>query len=169
MSMHIQTMTSWLLQVVKELHEMPHTPALQNGRRMASVLSLMLCFYHLYPTYINMASFNVDEIALMISMLRISPDVRQRQCVEYDYVNKMIQPQDKKHIADTILMFCNQLHHTTFFVKIQWLYAIPLLHFLQGVSQPFGIPELNPHEMKWGDLSLGLYNLRQQTYRGDFK
>ena len=159
----------WLLAITQKLHEMPCSSPLQNGKRMASVLTIMLCFHNLIPRYINMDSFSVDEISLMVSMLRISPDVEQRECFDYDYVSKMIQPQEKKYIADAILAFCNQLRHTTLFGKIQWLYAIPLLHFLQEVSRPFDSPELDPHKMKWGDSSLGLYALRQKTYTGDFK
>lgn len=167
--MHIQTMKMWLLEIMKKLHEMPYRPALQNGRRMASVLSVMLCFHHLIPKYVHMEAFSVDEIALMVSMLRIIPDVHQKKCIDYDYVNKMVQPQEKKHIAEIILAFCNQLHHKMYFGKIQWLYAIPLLHFLQKASHPFENPELDPQEMKWGDPYLGLYNLQQIAYSADFK
>ena len=166
---HIQTMKLWLLQVMEDLYKVPCTSVHQNGRRMASVLSVMLCFHYLISKYVKMDTIKLDKIALMVSMLKISPDVEQRKCPDYDYVNAMMQPQDKKPLAEAILHFCNQLHHETSFGKIEWLYAIPLLHFLQGVGQPFGNPELDPHEMKWGDASLGLRSLRQKTYTGDFK
>ena len=159
-------MKMWLLEIITSLQ---YSPAFQNGRRMASVLSIVLCFHYLIPKYVEMNTFSVDEIALIVSMLKISPDVKRRECADYNYVNKMMQPQEKKYIADTALAFCNQLHHKAFFEKIEWLYATPLLHFLQEVSQPFDNPELDPEKMKWGDASLGLYNLRQQTHTGDFK
>ena len=165
----MQTMKTWLLEIMKKLHELTYSSALENGKRMASVLSIMLCFHYLIPKYVQMESFNDDEIAMMVSMLEVFPHKKRRECLEYDYVNKMIQPKEKKQIADTILAFCNQLHHKTRFAKIQWLYAIPLLHFLQEVCQPFDNLELDPNEMKWGDASLGLYNLQQNTYTGDFR
>ena len=162
-------MKLWLLEVAKELRKVLCTTALQNGKRLASVLSLILCFHFLITKYAKMDTICLDDIAIIVSMLRIFPDVQQRKCPDYDYVDKMMQPQERKSIADLILKFCNQLQQKTFFGKIAWLYAIPLLHFLQGVSQPFGNPVLDTHEMECSYANLRLHKLRQQTHTGDHR
>ena len=160
-------MNEWLLQVMKELRQVVHNPANQNGKRMASVLSIIFCFDHLIPRYISMSIFKNEDIADMLSMLTLSPNVEQRKCLDYDYVNTLVKPQMRKTLAEAILSFCIQLHHKTFLFQPKWLYAVPLLHFLQGVSQPFGNFELDPQKMKWGDASLGLNSLRQRVHGGD--
>ena len=167
--MDIQTMKEWLVTVIRELKQVLHSPALENGKRMASVLSVILCLYQLMPRYIKMSTFKNEDIAVMLSMLTLCPSVAPKKCFDYIYVNGVIKPQVKKTLTDAILSFCNQLHHTTYLSQPQWLYALPLLHFLQEISQPFGNPELNPKNMKWGDAALGLKNLRQQTYNGNIK
>lgn len=162
-------MNEWLLQVMRELKQVLHSPALQNGRRMTSVLSIMLCFDHLIPKYIRMSTFKNEDIADMLSMLAIYPDMEQKKCRDYDYVCQVLEPHVKKTVTDTITSFCNQLHHSTYLSQPHWLYAIPLLHFLRGASRPFENLELESKKMKWGDAYLGLQNLRQHVYNGSVK
>lgn len=162
-------MNEWLLQVMRELKEVLHSPALENGKRMASVLSIMLCFDHLIPKHIKMSSFKNEDIADMLSMLTLCPDMEKKKCPDYDYICQVLETEAKTTLTERIILFCNQLHHNTYLNQPKWLYAVPLLHFLQGVSQPFKSLELDPKKMIWGDTSLGLRTLRENVYNGSVK
>lgn len=171
MLMYLQTMIDWLLTVMRGLQQEPHDSWVDNGRRMVSVLSIIMCFYNLMQQHLKMDILINEDIALMLSMLTIHPDVSQRLCLDFAYVCQCIKPPGpvKKSLADATVSFCIHLHHKTLLNTPQWLYAVPVLHFFQGVSQPFEKDELDPKKMKWGDSSLDLCDLRQQTYDGDVK
>ena len=164
-------MKEWLLTHMRELKlkQVPLDSALDNGKRISSVLSIIMCFHHLIPNHFKMSAFKGKDIADMLSMLILHPNVEKKKCLDYDHVSKTIKPEMKKTLTDAIVSFCNQLHHSTGLSQLQWLYAVPLLHFLQGVSQPFGKPELDPQNIQWSDPYLGLNTLRQRVYNGDAK
>ncbi len=43
----------------------------------------------------------------------------------------------------------------------EWLYAIPVTHFLKGVSKPFQEFEFDPKEVPFGDTLIGI---KRKTY-----
>ena len=45
-------------------------------------------------------------------------------------------------------------------ITILILRALPLLHFLQGDSKPYGILDVSTRHIKWGEPSLGITTLR---------
>lgn len=162
-------MQRWLLAVLTELNQVPITCVVDNGRRMISVLSIILCFARLLSKHISMDTISCKDIASMLAMLCLHPDVERKQCLDYDYISKLLNPDVKKSLSDIIAKICVYLHRRTFLTQPQWLKAVPLLHFLQGVTQPFAHPELDATKIKWVDASLDLYQLRQQTYEKNVK
>ena len=165
-------MGDWLLTAVRELKQLPCNSAVYNGKRMVSVLTVFLCFCHLIPQHFLMSDIPDENIALLLSMLKIYPNEEKKQCVDYEHVNRCmcsIDHQVKKSLTETVLQFCNELLHRTQFNHLEWLYAVPLLHFLQGVSRPFGTIELDADKIEWGDGNLGLYDLRNLKYGGDVR
>lgn len=133
---------------------------------MASVLSIVLCFGRLMQDPQKISAIEYEDIKIMVSMLYLYPDVKQKACFDYDYVRKVIKPEVKEQLTDAIAKFCVQLHRKDPMNLRQWLKAVPLLHFLQGVSQPFGNPD--PNRM-WVDASLELFTLRQKLLDKDVK
>ena len=160
-------MTKWLLSVLKELQKVPLDPTIDNGRRMTSVLTIILCFDFLIPQYIKMKDIPSDDIAGMMSMLVLQPDLEKKKCHDLDFFKNLVHLDVKKGLTDAVVSFCNELLHQTYLNQPIWLYAVPLIHFLQGACQPFEKPEQDPNKIMWPDSSsLGLHALRQKTYTG---
>ena len=165
-------MEDWLLATVRKLKELQCSSTHDNGKRMVSVLTVILCFCHLIPHHIKMCDIPNEDIALLLSMLKLNLDEEKKRCVDYEHVNRCtcsIDHQVKKSMTKTVLKFCNELRHRSQFKQLEWLYAVPLLHFLQGVSHPFGKIELDADKIQWGDKNLELYDLKSQEYDGDMR
>ena len=116
-----------------------------------------------------MKDIHTDDASAMMSMLTLQPDVKQRKCEDFDIVNGYINVGVKKQVVDALLHFCNHLCHTASLNDPLWLYALPLIHFLQGISQPFDVLQLVPDKIKWQNPSLGLNTLRGKTYAGSVR
>ena len=160
-------MTKWLLAVLKELQKVPLHTAIDNGRRMASVLTIILCFDFLIPQYVRLQDVSSEDISGMISMLALQPDLEQRKCHDYEIVVSLVDPDMKKCLTDAVVLFCNHLLQQKLLNRPMWLYAVPLLHFLRGDCQPFGNPHQYPNKIAWPDSSvLNLSTLRQDSYAG---
>ena len=165
-------MKDLLLATLRQLKELQCSSAHENGMRIVSVLTVILCFCHLIPQHIEMSNIANEDIALLLSMLKLNLDEEKKRCVDYEHVNRCmcsIDQQVKKSLTETVLQFCNELHHRTQFNHLEWLYAVPLLHFLQGVSRPFDKIELDADKIQWGDKNLGLSDLKSQEYDGDMR
>ena len=162
-------MKEWLLSVIEDLCKMQCTSTVENGKRMASALSIILCFEKLIPERIKMYSFKEDETAAILHVLSIWPDEKLKQCHDYEHVKQVMHHDVVKPLVEQIGSFCTHLHNKAHLNPPTWIYAVPLLHFLQGVSEPFGNPELDPDKMKWGDASLGLSTLRSSAYTSNVK
>lgn len=157
-------MKLWLLSIVEELQTSPSDVPEENGCRIASVIAVICCFYQLIPNYIRMSDIKLDHIAITLSMLALKPVMERKKCFDFDFVLHLIDPKSKKHITDAIGAFCMHLAHSRALQNPQWLYALPLFHFLRKDSLPFQTAEMNPERMQWGDKSLGLKTVRSKTY-----
>ena len=165
-------MKEWLLTTVQELKQLPCDSAVNNGNRIVSVLTVLLCFCHLIPQHFFMSDIRDDDIALLLSMLKIYPDEEKKRCFDYEHVQRCTSSMDqqvKKSLTETVVQFCNELRHRNHLNYLEWLYAVPLLHFLQGVSCPFGTIELDADKIEWNDRNLGLNELRKQVFDGDVR
>ena len=162
-------MKEWLLSVMEDLRKKQCTSYIENGKRMVSALSIILCFEMLIPDRIKMNSFKEDELETILSVLTIWPYEKLKQCPDYQHVKQTVHHNVVKVLAEQIGSFCTQLHNKSRLHRLGWVYAVPLLHFLQGASEPFGDPELDPDKFKWGDASLGLHTLRSHVYSANVK
>ena len=164
-------MKDWLLSVLRKLQKVSINTINENGRRIASTLSIILCFDFLIPHHnIKLVDVPTEDIVNMISMLALHPDMEQRKCYDFDAVNKMIPSiYCKKKVFEAILSFCNQLIQQPL-SRPAWLYAVPLIHFYEGLSQPFMKPQLDPSKILWPEKSsLGLNSWKQKTYHGPMR
>ena len=157
-------MKLWLLSIIEEVQARPSDVPEENGRRIASVIAVICCFYQLIPHYIKMSDIKLDHIAVILSMLALKPVMQHKKCFDFDFVLDLIDPKSRKSVAEAIRGFCTHLAHSRTLKNPEWLYAVPLLHFLRQDSSPFQTAEMNPERMQWGDKSLGLKTVRSQTY-----
>ena len=148
--------------VIEELRAKEIKCLEDNGRRMASVLAVILSFYRLVPL-LSVDYVLPDTIEVILSLLKLRPDVEHSTHTDLDVVYSLIPKANRKMVSDAMIAFCLSLSHRKLFERPSWLYAIPLVHFLRGTSCPFQKPELNPEKMTWGDKSLGLGHIRRET------
>ena len=156
-------MKEWLYSIVLALKGKQCATPEEYGKRIAAVSSIICCFDMLIPRPLYIQSIKFDYIADMMSMLTLQPDSENKKCIDYEYMRSLIPQKMEKKVADAISQLCRQLLHTRILQNPEWLYAIPLIHFLRGDCKPFQEPELNPEKMEWGDKNLGLTLVRSWT------
>ena len=161
-------MKLWLLSIVEDLRTRPNNTPEENGRMIASVVAVIHCFYWLIPGHLKLENIKFENISMLLSMLALKPVIEDKKCFDYDYVLALIDPKGRKRVAEAISNFCRHLAHYKTLQKPEWLYAVPLLHFLRNDSSPFQMPELNPEKMQWGDENLGLDIVRSKAYDQKF-
>ena len=160
-------MLNWLLSVLKELQKVSTYTAIDNGRRMVSVLTIILCFDFLFLRQINVQDIQSEDIAGMMSMLVLQPNLEQKTCCDLNIVISSCPEHVKKCLTDTIVLFCNELLRQRFLNRPIWLYAVPLIHFLQGDCQPFDKDLQIQGKMIWPIASpVRLDLVRERTYSG---
>ena len=145
----LQFILNYLCEVVEILYETDAKSADANGRRMASALTIICCFHKIVES-VELISF--EHIAALLSMFRLKPDTVNKVCDDWDFVNGMLTETMRKAAFDATLQFIVHLSHHEHFSKPEWLFALPVLHFLYGgASQPFQPLEYRPKAIPWGD------------------
>ena len=97
-------------------------------------------------------TLKLEEMADILSMLILKPDCKKRHCFDYEYVHQKLRhhPALKKALIKAIESYCNEQIRVGSLPDIHLpLYVMPLLRFLQEVSQPFGDRQDN---VSWKDL-----------------
>ena len=161
-------MKLWLLSIIDELKTKPSDVPEENGRRIASVIAVICCFYQLIPHHLRIEDVKLNYIATILLMLALKPVVKHKKCIDFDFVLDLIDPNSRKSVAEAISGFCTHLAHSRTLHNPEWLYAVPLLHFLRKDSSPFQTAEMNPEKMQWGDKNLNLTTVRSQAHDKQF-
>lgn len=158
-------MIEHMLSIVSELHSYDIDNASFNGRRIASVLTIMCSLYALIPRYTLLESISYKSISQMLSMLRLMPDMHHKRCLDYEYLiqSDLIPEYYWVVVKETLYGFVSHLSHKKFFQAPEWLYSIPLGHFLAGISYPFKEFNLDPERIEFGDRLFGFASIRSET------
>ena len=146
-------MIDFLLSIVNQLAGKKMETPLENGRRMLSVITIMCCISRMVAGSIKF-SYLLDHysVSLFLSMLRLWPDQEHQKCIDWEYLDKNIPAEFRKESYDSVHMFINELSSRADPLSMpEWLYAIPVMHFLKGVSRPFQEFEFDPREVPFGD------------------
>ena len=154
----LQFILNYLFEVVEILYETDVKSADANGRRMASALTIICCFHKIVES-VELISFR--HIAALLSMFRLKPDTVNEVCDDWDFVNEMLTETMRKAVFDATLQFIIHLSRHEHFFKPEWLFALPVLHFLYGRgSHPFQPLEYRPKAIPWGDQIIGLEHVK---------
>lgn len=136
----------------------------ENGSRMASVITVICCFSNMIPSCLRIEHLEIDLIAVMLSMLVMMPDLPREQCKDWNVVSALIPKTSKQAVASNLFGFCTYLARNRNIIKPEWVYVIPLIHFLREQSVPFGNPQLDPEKIKWTDQHFDLGYVKSRTY-----
>ena len=99
-----------------------------------------------------------DIAALLLSMLELKPDTATNSCVDFDFVKSLLVDSSSAMTAavSALRFFGAKLALYKNITNPMWLYALPLIHFLQGKNSPFSMPQLDPEKIVWNDTFLPL-------------
>ena len=156
-------MVNHLLSITNDLYSYAVDNAQKNGRRMSSILTILCSLYAIIPKYAKMEKIPYSCISQLLSMLRLMPDVDKRECVDYDYLIQLIPGRFRKVARESLIGFILHLSHTKLFRVPQWLYSIPLGHFLYEASKPFEGFNLDPKKIQFEDKYLGFKHIKSET------
>ena len=161
-------MINFLISIGNQLVERKIETPLENGRKMLSVITIMCCISRMVSEIIKF-NYLLDHhtMSLFLIMLRLWPDQVRKRCIDWEYLDKNIPDEFKKESYDSVRMFINELSHAQPLSKPEWLYAIPVMHFLNGVSKPFQRIEFDPKKVPFGDKLITLGAVRRKTYHRD--
>ena len=150
-------MIEWILSLIDELQVKSVDNAEENGRRVASVLAIISCIYSLVPP-LKLDNFESSAIAAILSMLCLKPNLEKRQHTDLDIVLSLIPEKSRKAISEAVCGMCTHLSSHKDLREPDWVYAIPLIHFLQKKSSPFDT--LNPDCIIWKNAHLDLSHVK---------
>ncbi len=162
-------MVDFLLSIINKLVGRKMETPLENGRRMLSVITIMCCIWKMVSRVIKFSYLlNHHSVSLFLSMLRLWPEQEHNRCIDWEYLDENIPVEFKKELYDSVRTFINELSsHTDPVSKSEWLYAIPVMHFLKGVSTPFQEFEFDPREVPFGDKLIGLGAVKGKIFDRD--
>ena len=152
-----------LLGIMNQLLKIEIKDAIHNGQRMSSAIVIMCCLQEMIPKCIPIFDIPSESIASLLSLLSLMPDMHHRKCADWDYMITLIPDSYRKTAYESVLALTVHLSHTTYFAFPDWLYAIPVVHFLKNTSQPFKAIELNSEQIPWGDKLIGLESIRSHN------
>lgn len=136
---------------------------------MASVLTVVGCFDRIMPKPLQWQRLDFECIADMLSMCTLSPNTEQNQCHDFYVVLSLLPISFRKTLGDALQGFCTHLAYNRDLRKPQWLYAIPLVHFLLEKTTPFGRLEIDPEQIVWNDKLFGLGHVKSETSHKDLR
>ena len=134
-----------------------------NGRRMASALTIIAVIDDLTPSHMQINKFPFECIETLLSFLSLRPNVKEYTCSDLDFIYSLIPSNSRKSISDSVVTLCNELSYHKLLQSPQWLYAIPLVHFFRGTSKPFKKLPCDPKNITWVDRNFGLSHVHERT------
>jgi hypothetical protein len=158
-------MVGWILSVIDDLQMKTVDTAEENGQRMSSILAIVSSIYSLTPTSLTLDSFETSAITTILSMLCLKPNPEERQHTDLDIVFNLLPEKSRKTASEALCGLCTHLSSHKDLREPDWIYTIPLIHFLQKKSTPFDT--LNPEKIVWENPHLGLKRVKSVTRSKD--
>lgn len=146
-------MKKWLQSIADKLQLNTYE---DNGKRMASTLVVLLCLDKLVPQTIRMEKIEFQLLEVTLLLLCPRPDPKNSTCPDLDFVFNLIPTIHRKMVYEALNGFCMELSHRRNLQSPQWLYALPLLHFLKDPQLRYFYKLQHTPHIPWVDKTLGL-------------
>lgn len=121
------------MDIATKVHEKPTYKVEDHGKKIAIGTILIMCFLKL-PTHLCL---DHKELALLLSLVELKPDVRSHTCYDFHHFKSLMSPATCEDALSAVKTLCTSLALEQHLASAEWLYAIPLLHFLGGRCEPF--------------------------------
>ncbi len=155
-------MQEFLFEIVEELSKISINDVISNGKRMSSAIVIICCLHKMAVT----KCLSCLQRSKLFSLLYMMPDITQKTCEDWDFLENFIP----KSFRETVCAALNRF----IFYQIKdlrnpfsfpiWLFAIPIVHFLNRASKPFQELQLDPRRIKWEDSFVDLTIVKEKTY-----
>ena len=141
-----------ILDIVKNTEE--------SGKKvMAAIIIICIVCKLLEMKQLHLRDIPVPYAAIMLQMLCLRPDLENKKCLDYDFVRSVIPYHYVKEVTNAISELGNYLIAAADVEHAEWLYCLPVLHFLNDCTKPFGTLDLPITELMFTDpyLKLGAF------------
>ena len=126
---------------------------------MCSVLVIMYILFKI-SDQVTPSSISSDDIVQLFSMLHLRPENVPNQIPpDLNFIMTFIPDQYYPEVAKVLIHFTTILQ-----AKLEWVYAIPLIHILKKKILPFAKPEVKSDLIKWTDVDFKPNQSRMSRY-----
>ena len=140
-----------------------------NGGKIATVTAIIICYYKLHSQNYIWITIPSEFVGNIIASLVLNPDEDTLSCSDFDYVKSLLNEATTKDVIAAFQYLCSYFSPIDYIKNAQWLYALPLIHFLKQRCEPFANPPLDPEKIVWDDEHLPLLAIEKSAQQGTFK
>ena len=129
-----------------------------NGKRIICVL-IILHLLKRIEHQLQLIDKNRNDYYFLFSMLLLRPTVDPPQCIDLSYVRTFIPGNGQKDVAELLLHFIRLVLPYNTLKRMEWVYLVPLVHFLKSKTKPFAAPALHSKDIEWLDKDIDLTSI----------
>ena len=134
-----QAIQKYFTSILESLQSKPHET------QLTSAVVVMLCVSEGMKHY--QLKLSPKDIASALRMVRLMPHEHLKTCSDLCLLHTVIPEESRHDVGEVVLQFCMQLFISGKH-QLEWLEALPLVHFLKGSSKPFAqLP--SPNQLQW--------------------
>lgn len=167
-------MKKWLLDIASNVQSVSGYKDEKNGMKMAIGTVLIVFFQNNY--IVQRIHLQHDEQALLLSLLKVEPNTEARSCNDFYHLKGLMDTSTVGKAVQAVTKLCTSFSVDKHLSSIEWLYAIPFLHFLGEKCTPFQKFSFNHEKLLevWEDKLLSTstekaVRLDQAAQQGKYK
>ena len=136
-------LNDWIIPVLRKLKHTDISTAEENGHKVAVGITLACVVNEMAQLVRGKLTICSPELLSdVLETLKLMPDEETKKCLDYDFVVDILPSTFKNEAAEAICALANQLIQTKDIDQAEWLYCLPLVHFLKQRSKPFASPDV---------------------------
>jgi hypothetical protein len=136
------------MEIVYYLSTVTTKSAIDNGRRVTSVLIILDLLNKISGDLQRSELPNVSEINVLFSMLMLKPATKFH---DLRVAVNSIPKNYRKHVADVLAQFINEILPSNHLEQSSWVYVVPLIHALDDNG--------SAGDIKWSDSRITMQNI----------
>jgi hypothetical protein len=131
----------WLEEVIAELQ---HTES--SKRQFISSVCIACCTTECGVFTLKCADF----VYPLLKMLHIQPNMENKSCPNFSYLVDIMGNDFRVKVSAAIIRLCKEaMKFKTKEANLDWLYALPLYHFMLRFCEPFASLEYDPEKLQF--------------------
>ena len=130
----------WMLPIVDIVSSYPVNTAEESGKKVM-VGIIIICFIgRLFEAkLLVLHEIPISYAARLLQTLCLHPDMENKKCLDYEFVRNLIPNNYLKECTTAISVLGNYLIVNADIESAEWLYCLPVLHFLNNDVRPFDV------------------------------